>query len=77
LKLCNLCKTELIVKNWKIDFRIDAKFISILNFPILLCPKCASVSIRQNISERVLDKIFEKIKSRKTTPRAIKFEEHF
>ncbi len=77
LERCDICESVLIEKNWKIDFFIDGKFISILNYPLMLCPTCASMKFTENINAKVLEKLLTKTHSRNNHPSAIKFEEHF
>jgi hypothetical protein len=67
----------MIEKNWKVDFYLEGHFISIINYPLMLCPVCASLKIGKNINTRVLEKLSEKAHSRLESLSAIKFEEHF
>ncbi len=77
LEICDICKTVMVEKNWKIDFFIDERFISILNYPISLCPLCASMKFTKNINAKILEKLTNQTHSKNNHPSAIKFEEHF
>lgn len=74
---CVICNTIMIEKKWKIDFLIEAeRFVSVLNYPLFVCPYCGHQLLKKAINERVLKKLSEKenffIKAS-----AIKFEESF
>ncbi len=75
--LCSVCHTEMIEKKWKIDFLVaEEKFVSVLNYPIFLCPYCGHEVIKRKVNERVLKKLSEK-ENFYIKASAIKFEEIF
>jgi YgiT-type zinc finger domain-containing protein len=59
LTKCPVCKAEMIIKKRKIDFLVDQRFITVVNYPILLCPICGEQKIRERDNERVLVKLNE------------------
>ena len=74
---CHICQKKMIEKKWKIDFLVEEeRFVSVLNYPLFICPYCGNQVIKKAINERVLKKLSEKdnflIKAS-----AIKFEEYF
>ncbi len=74
---CDICASQMVEKRWKVDFLIEGKFISVLNYPLLLCPKCAKMDIREKVHEKILEKLYLNSKVNKMNLSAIKFEEHF
>lgn len=74
---CNICHTEMVEKKWKIDFLVNEnKFVSVLNYPLFLCPYCGHEVIKKKINEKVLQKLSEK-ENFCSKASAIKFEEIF
>ena len=65
----------MIQKKWRIDFLVEEdRFVSVLNYPLFVCPYCGNQVFKKTVNERVLKKLSEKenffIKAS-----AIKFEE--
>ncbi|MDH4128549.1 MAG: hypothetical protein OEV44_07350 [Spirochaetota bacterium] len=74
---CIICNTNMIEKKWKIDFLVeDERFVSVLNYPLNLCPFCGHQDLKKTINERVLKKLSEK-ENFQIKASAIKFEEAF
>lgn len=64
----------MVEKKWRIDFLVDRRFVSVINYPLLVCPVCGEQKARKRDNKRVIGKLNEK-HNRKYPIRAIKFEE--
>ncbi len=74
---CNICNTKMLEKKWRIDFLVEEeRFVSVLNYPLYLCPYCGSQVPKNRINEKVLKKLSEK-DNFQIKASAIKFEECF
>ena len=75
--ICEICQNKMIQKKWKIDFLVEAdRFVSVLNYPIYICPCCGNQVLKKAVNERVLKKLGEK-ENFSIHASAIKFEESF
>ena len=67
----------MIEKKWRIDFLVEEeRFVSVLNYPLHICPYCGHQVLKNKINERVLKKLSEK-QNFLIKASAIKFEESF
>ncbi len=57
---CKICTTELIEKRWKLEFMIGEKFISVINYPILVCPTCGNCLMKKKVTKKVIEKLNER-----------------
>lgn len=58
---CEVCGTKMLEKKWRIDFLVEEeRFVSVLNYPLFLCPFCGNQEIKKRINEKVLKKLSEK-----------------
>ncbi len=75
--VCTICQTKMSEKKWRIDFLVEEeRFVSVLNYPLFLCPLCGNQVLKKKINERVLRKLSEKDNTT-IKASAIKFEESF
>ncbi len=75
---CLYCNTIMIEAKWKIDFLVnEEKFVTVLNYPIFLCPRCGNEKIKKQINEKILKKLGPKENHYNIKASAIKFEEAF
>ncbi len=71
---CDFCNSKMLEQKWKIDFLVEGRFVSVMNYPTYICIKCAKYMIKHRVNERVLEKLSEKSNG-KPIIKAIKFEE--